>query len=105
MNCKISEVSTESTKTDNTRSVPSFVGAISPMGIHGDNPGAQITTIKLDGTNYLEWSQSAKMYIGGRSKLGYINGRVLEPADLNFQAYTKWESENLTMMSWLLNSM
>lgn len=74
---------------NDTRSGLSFVGVISPMGIQGDNPGAQITTIKLDGTNYLEWSQSAKMYIGGRSKLGYINGRVLEPADSDSQAYEK----------------
>lgn len=68
-------------------------------------PGAQVTTVKLDETNYLEWFQSTKMYIGGRSKLGYINGRVLKPADSDSQAYKKWESENLTVMSWLFNSM
>lgn len=76
-----------------------------PLGIYGDNPGTQITTVKLDGTNYLEWSQSARMYIGGCGKLGYINGRVIKPSNSNLQKYERWESENLTVMSWLLHSM
>lgn len=65
----------------------------------GDNPSVLITTVKLDGTNYLEWSQLAKMYIGGQGKLAYINGRVVEPLSSDSQAYDKWESKNLTIMS------
>lgn len=68
------------------------------LGIQGDNPNAQITTIKLDGTNYLEWSQFAKMCIGRRGKIWYINGHVKEPSVPNTQAYDKWESENLIAM-------
>lgn len=37
-----------------------------PLSFQGDNLGAQITTVKLDRTIYLEWSQSATMHIGGR---------------------------------------
>lgn len=74
--CIISEVSKISKTRDETRSGRSIVTVMSPMGIQGDNLGVQIATIKLDGTNYLELSQSAMMYIGGRGKLGYINGRV-----------------------------
>lgn len=65
----------------------------------------QITTVKLDGTNYLEWFQSAIMYISGRGKLGYINGQVVEPSAYETVAYEKWESENLTVMLWLVHSM
>lgn len=45
------------------------------------------------------------MYIGGRGKLGYINGRVVEPTTPNTPTYDKWEAENLTVMLWLLNLM
>ena len=38
-----------------------------------------ITTIKLDGTNYLEWAQSAKMAIGARGKLRYLTGEEKKP--------------------------
>lgn len=47
-----------------------------PLGIQGDKPNVQITTVKPDKTNYLESSQFTKMYIGRRGKLGYINGHV-----------------------------
>lgn len=69
----------ESTKTDDAWNGLSFISDMSPMGIQGDNLGAQITTVKLDGMNYLEWFQTAKMYISGWNKLGYISDRVLEP--------------------------
>lgn len=78
---------------------PSSISVMSSMGVHGDNAGVQITTVKLDGTSYLEWCQSAKMYIGGRGKLGFINGCVLEPDASDTQAYEKWDFENLTVMS------
>lgn len=58
------EVSEESLKKEETWGGPSTVSVMSPMGIQGDNLGVQITTVKLDEMNYLEWSQSAQMYIG-----------------------------------------
>lgn len=61
-------------KVESTSTVQGNLIAQSFIGIQGDNPGAQITSIKLDGKNYLEWSQLALMYISGRGKLGYING-------------------------------
>jgi hypothetical protein len=60
-----------------------------------DHPGMSITTVKL---NYLEWSQSARMFIGSRKKLGYINGKTEEPSE-DDPSFEKWESENLTVMS------
>lgn len=40
-----------------------------------------------------------------KDKLDYVNGHILEPDALDTQTYDKWESENLIVMSWLLNSM
>ncbi|KAL5729782.1 hypothetical protein ACHQM5_002683 [Ranunculus cassubicifolius] len=69
-----------------------------------EHPGLQITTVKLDGKNYLEWSRAARMFIGGRGKLGYITGKSQAPAEAD-PSYEKWETDNLTVMSWLINSM
>lgn len=77
------EVSTESANKDDTQNGPSSVNVLSPVDIQGNNLGVQITIVKLDGTNYIEWSQSAKMYIHGRGKLCYVNGWVVEPSTSN----------------------
>jgi hypothetical protein len=61
-----------------------------------------ITTVKLDGRNYLAWSQSARMFIGSRRKCWYITGSKKEPP-ADDPSYEDWESDNLT--SWLLHSM
>ncbi|KAL4198864.1 hypothetical protein AMTRI_Chr03g142190 [Amborella trichopoda] len=63
-----------------------------------------ITTINLDRTNYLEWSPTARIFIGSQRKLGYITRKVKEP-HTNDASDDEWESENLTIMAWLLHSM
>ena len=40
------------------------------------NPSIQLTVYKLNGNNYLEWAQSIKLAIDGRSKLGHLTGEV-----------------------------
>lgn len=62
------------------------------------------TTVKLNGKNYLEWAQSAKVFIGSRKKLGYVTGTKKEPAASD-PSHEDWESENLTVMNWHLHSM
>jgi hypothetical protein len=79
-------------------------GVESQVISHGKNPTLQITTVKLDGLNYLAWSQSALFSIKSRGKMGYLNGRIQEPKP-NDPNYDKCESENSTVMSWLLHSM
>ena len=34
----------------------------------------QITVVRLNANNYLEWTQSVKLAIDGRGKLGYLTG-------------------------------
>lgn len=67
----------------------------------GENPTLQITTVKLDGLNYLAWSQLTLLSIKSIGKMGYLNGRIQEPQP-NDPAYDKWEVENSTVMSCLL---
>ena len=69
-----------------------------------ENSPIQITTIRLNGDNFLRWSQSVRMYIRGRGKIGYITGETEEP-DLDDPTYATWDAENSMVMTWLVNFM
>ena len=73
---------------------------------HGGSDGISlpITGHKLNGNNYLQWSQSVKMYICRKGKDEYLTGEVISPptGDPKFK---KWKTENNIVMSWLVNSM
>jgi hypothetical protein len=70
----------------------------------GENPTLQITTVKLDGLNYLAWSQSALLSIKRRGKMGHLNGRIKEPQP-DDPTYDRWEAKNSNIMSLILHSM
>ena len=61
-------------------------------------------SIKLDGSNYLVWSQILKIHITGRKKKGYIIGRKITLAEDN-PNYDEWEAKNALVKSWPINSM
>ncbi|KAF8412062.1 hypothetical protein HHK36_000015 [Tetracentron sinense] len=71
---------------------------------HEINPGMKITTEPLNGSNYLYWSNAAKLFISSRSKLGHINGKNKAPNESSME-YNDWLSNNHLVMTWLLNSM
>lgn len=62
-----------------------------------------ITTHKLNGNNYIQWSQSVRMFICGKGKDEFLSSQNEQPkiTDLEFQ---KWKVDNM-VMSWLINSM
>ena len=47
--------------------------------IFGESHSIQITTFRLNGSNYFWWHQSIQLYICGRGKLGYLNGERPKP--------------------------
>ena len=63
-----------------------------------------ITSHKLNGGNFIEWSQSVKLYVQGKGKFGYLSGSTVQPKKSDV-AYATWEAENSMIMSWLVNSM
>ncbi|KAL4388179.1 hypothetical protein GQ457_09G023630 [Hibiscus cannabinus] len=69
-----------------------------------DVSSSPITSYKLNGSNYLSWSQSVRLYITGHRKADYLleSTPVLASSDAG---YTTWVSENNTIMAWLINSM
>ncbi|GMY21564.1 hypothetical protein FCV25MIE_16805 [Fagus crenata] len=68
-----------------------------------DNMSMQMTSNKLDGTNYSAWSQFVELYVTGKGKLGYLTGEKIKPAIS--PSFSTWVEENAMLMSWLLNSM
>lgn len=44
--------------------------------------------------NFLRWSQSVRMYIRGREKIGYLTSDT-KPPNLKDTAYATWDAEKL----------
>ncbi|KAJ9693491.1 hypothetical protein PVL29_012321 [Vitis rotundifolia] len=59
-----------------------------------ESHSVQITTIRLNGDNFLRWSQS----------MGYLTGEKKAPA-VDDPNYAIWDAENSMVMTWLVNSM
>ncbi|XP_077211228.1 uncharacterized protein LOC143846625 [Tasmannia lanceolata] len=68
------------------------------------NTGIKLTLVPLNGLNYVSWSRTASLALGGRSKLDYINGKKEIPkiTDPNFDDR---QTNDQLVMSWILNSM
>ncbi|KAF3773569.1 hypothetical protein EJ110_NYTH55035 [Nymphaea thermarum] len=64
----------------------------------------KITSTPLNGANYLSWVKAARLFLSGKSKAGYINGKIKVPVTTD-PNYDEWKSENDMVMVWLLNSM
>ena len=63
-----------------------------------------VTGHKLNGHNYLQWSQSVMMFIYGRGKDEYLTSAAVQPKKED-PKYKTWKTENNMVMSWLINSM
>nr|GEZ66931.1 hypothetical protein [Tanacetum cinerariifolium] len=86
------------------KSVPLKADALSTT-IEGDVSYSQrLTTILLNEFNYLPWSRAITIALGGRSRLGVISGKDVNP-DVTSPEYEAWLSKDQMVMSWILNSM
>lgn len=94
-------MSTESTTSQNT---PSSKRLADPIKANGESHSVQITTICLNGDNFLHWSQAVRMYIRGRGMMGYLTGGTAAPPKTD-PTYATWDARNSMVMTWLVNSM
>ncbi|KZV34264.1 hypothetical protein F511_39919 [Dorcoceras hygrometricum] len=75
-----------------------------PTSIHVyESSTIQLTVHKLNGKNYLVWTQAIKLVIDGKGRLGCLTGEIAEPAK-DDPKWRGWKSEN-SMVTALLNSM
>lgn len=68
------------------------------------NPNQRLGSVLLNEFNYFPWSRAVTIALGGRNKLGYVNGHI-KPVDPSSQDYESWQCKDQLVMSWLLNSM
>jgi len=68
-----------------------------------DHPGMQLTGIKLNGTNFQQWSRSVKIALRTRTKLTFIDGSCKKPPPTSLN-YEQWIRCDSMVVSWLLNS-
>jgi len=62
-----------------------------------------LTNILLNGTNYLPWCRAVTIALGGRAKLGHIDGTSKRPEKSDEIA--TWQTNDHLVMSWIFNSM
>ena len=60
------------------------------------------TTYRLNGKNYLKWSQLVRTFLKGKGELSHLLGIGPSRGDLRFDV---WDEEDSMIMAWLWNSM
>ncbi|KAL5560244.1 hypothetical protein UlMin_036455 [Ulmus minor] len=60
------------------------------------------TAYRLNGKNYLKWSQLVHTSLKGKGKLSHLLGTRPKKGDPRFDA---WDEEDSKVMAWLWNSM
>ena len=68
------------------------------------NIAQRLNSVLLNEFNYLLWSRVVTIALGGRSKLGFINGSISSPG-VDTPVYKIWLSKDQLVMSWIFNSM
>ncbi|XP_070681825.1 uncharacterized protein [Malus domestica] len=67
------------------------------------NPNQRLSSVLLNEFNYFPWSRAVSLALGGRSKIGYVNGAIEAPV-ITSSTYELWLRKDQLVMSWLLNS-
>ena len=57
---------------------------------------------RLDGKNYLKWSQLVRTVLKGKGKISHLMGIRPKPGDPRFVV---WDGKDSMIMAWLWNSM
>ncbi|KAL0354233.1 UNVERIFIED_CONTAM: hypothetical protein Sangu_1004600 [Sesamum angustifolium] len=68
-----------------------------------DHPSLVLSSVPLDGTNFLRWSRAVYVSLGSKMKLGFIDGSFPKPA-AGSKNMEKWKRVDLMITSWLWNS-
>ncbi|KAL0317463.1 UNVERIFIED_CONTAM: hypothetical protein Sangu_2160600 [Sesamum angustifolium] len=68
-----------------------------------DNPGLVLSSVHLDGTNFLGRSRPVYVSLGSKMRLGFIDGSFPKPV-AGSKNLEKWKRVDLMITSWLWNS-
>ncbi|KAG8373611.1 hypothetical protein BUALT_Bualt11G0042300 [Buddleja alternifolia] len=85
---------------------PSSTKVAAPFEQSTNNASSELQgmhySYRLDGQNYLQWSQLVRTFLKGRGKIAHLTGPVPQTSD---PAFVAWDIEDSILMSWLWNSM
>ncbi|XP_073226873.1 uncharacterized protein [Cicer arietinum] len=79
-------------------------GSSNFFGHEGTSNTLKVEIQKLNGKNYVEWSQTARLILNGKGIYGFLTGEVQMPATTD-PKYRFWKSENSVIIAWLLSNM
>ncbi|XP_057796577.1 uncharacterized protein LOC131012611 [Salvia miltiorrhiza] len=68
-----------------------------------DNPGVQLVTQQLNGSNYITWSRSMTTALMAKNKVAFIDGSIIRPHSTDL-LFSQWLRCNSMVVSWLRNS-
>ncbi|TQE08028.1 hypothetical protein C1H46_006302 [Malus baccata] len=81
-------------ESSSNREATSSSNSLSPSIIQGEiNPNFCLCSVLLNEFNYLPWSRAISLALGGRSKLGYINGSIGLP-ERSSTSYGAWHAND-----------
>ncbi|XP_073017997.1 uncharacterized protein [Primulina eburnea] len=80
------------------------IGGTKDIGDGDVNTSQKLSSVLLNEFNYLPWSRAITIALGGRARLGFINGTLKSP-ESSSPEYEAWLSKDQQVMSWILNSM
>uniref|UniRef100_A0A2N9H5R2 Retrotransposon Copia-like N-terminal domain-containing protein n=1 Tax=Fagus sylvatica TaxID=28930 RepID=A0A2N9H5R2_FAGSY len=64
----------------------------------------RVTSVLLNGQNFVAWSRSLRLYLGGKGKSSWLLGIEKQLATTNPKRI-QWDMDNCTILVWLFNSM
>ncbi|GLJ53720.1 hypothetical protein SUGI_1146300 [Cryptomeria japonica] len=74
------------------------------MAEFDSNPSWRLSSVPINGINYVAWSRAVTLSLGGKKKFGFVNGDKKCPQNTE-SGYDDWISNDQLVRSWLLNSM
>ncbi|XP_073227024.1 uncharacterized protein [Cicer arietinum] len=79
-------------------------GSSNFFGHEGTSNALKVEIQKLNGKNYVEWSQTARLILDDKGIYGFLTGEVQMSATTD-PKYRFWKSENSVIIDWLLSNM
>ncbi|KAL2232744.1 UNVERIFIED_CONTAM: hypothetical protein Sindi_1454400 [Sesamum indicum] len=69
-----------------------------------DQPGMEIVSALLTGSNYFTWSRAVKRALTAKMKVDFINGTAIRPPS-NTDEFKRWNRIDSMVTTWILNCM
>ncbi|KAJ4821283.1 hypothetical protein LUZ62_033849 [Rhynchospora pubera] len=92
------------TEKDKDPKIPEHATEGGRSYISDSNTALKLTSVPLNGHIYLSWAKAVNISLGGKGKLGHINGKLPKPLENN-PNFDQWQSDDLLVVKWILNSM